>query len=285
MGGLFGSQKVETTNKTILAPEQKELLATAMPWYREFAEQGVKLPEGSGIVPMNDTQREALSGVESAARGGQTQLAQGGLDYTNFLLSGQALDPNTNPGLRGAISAAQRPLYEQLNEQILPNIRGEAVGSGNYGSSRQGIAEGLAAGRTQAAAGDAASNIAFQGYNTGLEATNRALALLPQTMQAQIAPMMTLGSVGDVRQQFEQMMLDETRNRFMQEQLLPVNIGHEILGAVGAIPTAGSSASTIGPGTNPLSAILGLGGLLLGGPFGGLAGGATGGLGGLLGIL
>lgn len=61
---------------------------------------------------------------------------------------------------------------QQLNEQILPGVRSQAVASGGYGGSRQGIAEGLAMGRSQEALQGNLANL----YNSDYQADrNRAL--------------------------------------------------------------------------------------------------------------
>ena len=281
MSGLFGggTQKTETTVK--LSPEQKALLGLAMPYATEFAKSGIQLPEGSGIVGFNPTQ-QASQGMALAAAGNQAKLAGGGGGFSDWLFSGDVLNPETNPGLRSAIEAGTRPIFEGLTEQALPAIRGEAISTGNFGSSRQGIAEGLASREASRAAGDVAGGIAYQGYQSGLDAMIKNLGLLPQTMSAQTGPAATVGAVGDVQQQLAQMLLSEARDRSMQEQLLPLNIGKELVGMVSGLPGATTASSTQMPSTNPLSALLGIASLgagLFGGgglfPIGSLFGAPT----------
>lgn len=61
---------------------------------------------------------------------------------------------------------------QALNEQALPGIRSQAVASGGYGGSRQGIAEGLAIGRSNEALQGTLANL----YNTDYQADrNRAM--------------------------------------------------------------------------------------------------------------
>lgn len=79
----------------------------------------------------------------------QARASQGVLDPTNSLqklLSGQIDNPylqslqqaNNNTALRGYNDA-----MDSMAQNVLPQIRSGAVGAGQYGSSRQGIAEGL----------------------------------------------------------------------------------------------------------------------------------------------
>ncbi len=72
--------------------------------------------------------------------------SQGALDPTQSLqglLSGNV----TNPYLQQQADAMTANMTRNLNENVMPGIRSEALASGQYGGSRQGIAEGLAASR------------------------------------------------------------------------------------------------------------------------------------------
>jgi hypothetical protein len=77
------------------------------------------------------------------------------------MLTGQVDTSSLNPVVQNAF----RRMGESFNEQALPNIRGAAVASGQYGSSRQGIAEGLAARDLANSMGDLSSNLYNQAYN------------------------------------------------------------------------------------------------------------------------
>lgn len=76
----------------------------------------------------------------------QARQGQGPLDPTNAMsrmLSGRP----DNPYLRQQANAITGQLTRNLQENVMPGIRSESVLSGQYGGSRQGIAEGLAASR------------------------------------------------------------------------------------------------------------------------------------------
>jgi hypothetical protein len=71
---------------------------------------------------------------------------QGALDPTKSLsnlLTGNV----TNPYLQQQANAMTSNLTRNLNENVMPGIRSEALASGQYGGTRQGLAEGLAASR------------------------------------------------------------------------------------------------------------------------------------------
>jgi len=74
------------------------------------------------------------------------RAAQGRLDPTDALLRTLTGRPD-NPYLDKQASAITANLTRNLNENVMPGLRSEALLSGQYGGSRQGIAEGLAASR------------------------------------------------------------------------------------------------------------------------------------------
>lgn len=112
------------------------------------------------------------------AGGGASQQGLGQIlgNYTNsqgsrdFLQSGALLDPRTNPVLKAQISGAIRPVTENLQNNILPGIKSDFTGGNAFGSSRQGIAEGLAIKGANDTAGDIAANLQANNFNQGLGA-------------------------------------------------------------------------------------------------------------------
>lgn len=86
--------------------------------------------------------------------------------YQNMIYGNSAENPYLTSALnassdqsRQAFNTLQGDIAHNLKESILPGIRGNAIASGQYGGSRQGIAEGLALGRANRQAQDAAQQI------------------------------------------------------------------------------------------------------------------------------
>lgn len=264
---IFGSGNSNQKSTTTFQPskQQSQVMNMAMPYLTDFAQQGVKLPTATGIADFNPTQLAAQQQALGAA-GQQSSLAGQGAGFSDWLFSGAALDPNSNPQLRATIDAATRPIFEGLTEQVLPQLRGEARSTGNFGSSKQGIAEGLASRGASNAAGDTASRIAYQGYQSGLDAMMRNLGLLPQTLGSMTAGAATTGAVGDAQQGLTQGRLTEEQDRYMQQQLMPLSIGQELLSALGAIPGGSTTTKAQVPTASPFSQLLG-GAATIGGMF------------------
>ena len=69
-----------------------------------------------------------------------------------------------SPYLAQQAGAISQNATRALNEQMLPGVRSEAIAAGGFGGSRQGIAEGLAMGRTADAISGAVGNLYAQDY-------------------------------------------------------------------------------------------------------------------------
>lgn len=306
-----------TTTQTVqeLSPEQQELLNLVIPAARDISENTPQLfPEsqiagfnplqvagqeaavsaaGSQIAPLAET---AISGTQAlqgfglpVGIGGATsaigELGDAG-GFSNFLLSGQALSPETNPFLAATAEAAIRPLEQSLLQNILPNIRGGAIDAGQFGGSRQGIAEGLAIQEFLGQAGDVSSRIFSQGYTDALSAGTtalgttqglgvagfesllgegtRSLFAAPDLADLALQPANILGGVGFQQQQLEQQQLTEEAQRFITEQIMPFLVAQDVAQLAFGIPGGSVTSTSQGPGLDPLQALLGFGGLALG---------------------
>lgn len=77
-----------------------------------------------------------------------------------------------NPYLKQYGDALTQQSVQNFNQGVMPQIRAGAQAAGQYGSSRQGIAEGVAAGNASTGLGANLAQLYSQGYNTD---TNSAL--------------------------------------------------------------------------------------------------------------
>jgi hypothetical protein len=249
--GKPSGQPTQTT--TAINPQSDELIGLGLPFARQFAASPPTLPNTplvAGFDPLQTQGQESVLG----ATGAQQTLANTGADLAQFL-SGDVLYPQTNPALGATIEAATRPITTNLLEQALPAVRSGAAAAGQFGSSRQGIAEGQAIRGAQQAIGDTSAKIATAGYQSGLDALLKNLSLLPQTTALQTTPGITTSGVGDVRQQQTQAELGEAATRQQFEQLLPLIMAQNLIGLGSSIPTQ-STANT--PTASPLTQGIGL---------------------------
>lgn len=285
MGGSPAPQT--TTTQQVLSPEQRQLMQLAMPGVTEFAS---KVPQryqgGSTIAGFDQAQLQGQEGALGSA-GVQTDLARSGAGTTQSWLSPEALDVNNNPAVQGMLNKNRMETTRALTESALPAIRDSAERSGNFGSSRQGIAEGLASGRASDALANANASTLNNAYNTNVESQLKALGLLPQTTATQTQGNLTTSAVGDTRQALSQARLSEDVGNFNYDQLAPFLQSKEIMSLLTGLP-GGSTVSTAStPQKNPLTGALGgaATGASLGSAFGPIGTGVGGGLGALLSFL
>jgi hypothetical protein len=155
---LFG----QGSNAAQITPEQLQAYGGAQSLYdlsgqvaNTFGQAGAQLTPGLG---------------QAANYYGNT--VANGVGYQNPFANG--IDMNlvnqvaNNPTVDGMVQASLRDPYRQLTEQTMPGIASSAVGSGNTGSSRRGIAEGIAQRGYGDRAADISSQIRFDAYNQGL---------------------------------------------------------------------------------------------------------------------
>lgn len=258
------TQPTQTTTQ-VLSPEQQQLMQLAMPGVKSFAATVPERYQGSQVAPFNANQTTGQGQVlDSASTIGS--LASSGADANKFYTSGSIWDPTANPNLQGAVDAAVRPINQQLTQTTLPAIRNEAVTTGNFGGSRQGIAEGLATQGASQAAGDTAAKVVQSQYATNVDAQLKAMGLLPTVQGAQTTQGTTTSGVGDVQQAMSQALLNQDVNAFNYDQMAPFLQSKEILSLLQGLP-GGSTVSTGNtPTVNP--ALQALGGAAAGASLG-----------------
>lgn len=104
-----------------------------------------------------------------------------GTDPTSMAYQGalqsqlNAPDLSQNPYFAPALQAAFQPVVQDFMTQILPGIRGQAVTTNNVGSSRQGIAEGMATDALSRNLLNAGAQAAYQFNQAGMGTQGQAL--------------------------------------------------------------------------------------------------------------
>ena len=105
------------------------------------------------------------------------------------------LQPQQNPFLQGQIEQGQELINRNLTENILPSIGQSAGQFGQRGSSRQGVAEGIAARSAIEQSSDFAENLLFADYNRQQTQALQALSMAPQLAGLQFAPLSNLAQI------------------------------------------------------------------------------------------
>lgn len=133
---------------------------------------------GAGQSIMDTGYGAANAALGQLAGQGGT-FAQGGYGTAQNAMNQltAAGDPANNPFFQQAVQSAIRPVTEQFREQVLPGIGHGAQSAGQFGSSRQGIAEGIASRGYMDTVGDITANMGNAAYAQGLGALSNAGSL------------------------------------------------------------------------------------------------------------
>lgn len=315
----LGGGTSTTTTTQELSPEQRQLIEPVIPIAKNYLANPPKQYSGSSISPFDPLQTQAqqmtvnaansmlpvtsqipnqLQGLIGGSIGTAQQSAVQGQQGQNqlqsilqgpgmqFLTSGAALDPNSNPALQRAIQGATQPIVQNFQNSVLPSITQGAIASGGFGGTRQGIAEGLAAQQEQSTIGNVAAQMMNQNYQTGLnamqgslgqlingqlggqQAQQQALAgtqagigqassLLSNTgniLQQTTVPAQALAAVGGQNQAMSQAQLSEQVQKFINAQLIPFAAAQDVAAMAFGMPGGTTKSVSDAPG-NPMAGI------------------------------
>jgi hypothetical protein len=178
---------------------------------------------------------DAVAGYQGGAMQGMDRLSQ--------------FSQQQNPYLQNQINQFGNDLGRQFTEQIIPGIRGGATVAGQRGSSRQGIAEGLAAQGVQQQFARGVTDMRMQGYGQQQAAAGQLASLGQQGY----------GTAAGLRNQNIGMRADNNAQYYTNQQALglrPFQIGQSIVGAPSVlqnsmgIQTERSRSTSSGRGTS-----------------------------------
>jgi hypothetical protein len=239
-------------------PYRKFTMEEAQRIYNNNAEQmSTGGYPGSKPVGQSDATLAAQQMAIQNAYGAQNQVS-GMQNAVNWGLT-QAQDPANNPYLQNAITAAVRPITESYTDSggVMSQIRDGAGMAGQYGSSRQGIAEGLAAGRYADAVGDTSAKLSYDAYEKGLDTFAKTLAFAPEAMNAGMTPSTWLSGVGAQQENYQQELENyqaASREWGLNAPWLPVqNLAQIVLG----LNPTGTTTTTSGGNRTSLGQVAG----------------------------
>jgi hypothetical protein len=270
-----GGQKQEQNSEQDSTPYQTSqfdtLLKGANAWLSKggFQKQYGGSAGFDSVANMNQTQLDALSG--SAATGNQLQgmLGTQGMSSLGDYLG--AYDPNKT-GLTGAINASNEAMNWDYGTQVAPQIRQGATDAGQFGSTRHGVAEGIAQSRLSQQKMNAANTMAYQdqqAYNQNRLGVLGNLSSIASGLNA--GNTMALGA-GSAQQQQAQNEINGQLEKWAYENNVSLNdlTAYKALisGDMGG-SSKGSSQGTGAGGSGGMGALASFGGSALGSYMGG----------------
>lgn len=266
-GSGGGEQKTESENNQ--TPYQQgqfdTLLQGANKWLstggfdRNYG--GVK--DFDSVADQNANQNAAQAGSVNTGNNLQGILnGQGASSLQDYL---GAYDPNKT-GLNGAINASNNALDWNYNTQVNPQIRQGATDAGQFGSTRHGVAEGIAQAQLSQQKTNAASTMAFQDQQQYNQNRLGALNNMTNIANGLNAGNNLVGSAGDAQQKQEQNEINGQLEAWAYKNNVSLNdlTAYKALisGNMGGSATASGTSS--GGGSGGLGALASIGGSALG---------------------
>lgn len=287
MGGKGGNDNNKTTQTVTNDPwsgVQPFLLSGYKDLSTNYKRGAPAYYPGQTVAPMSGYTSGALDAMAQRGAAGSplTQAAQQSAQNT---LSGQFLDPASNPHLRGAMDAATRPLIDNYMKNIAPGLDSTFSAAGRYGSNsmidaRQGAAEDLTRG-----IGDITSNMAYQNYGDERQRQIQAGLYANDLANQDYQDINNMGLAGQGFDQFNQALIDADVDKYNYGANKDFNWIAQNLGLLQG--QGGGSQTTVNKGAstkpNPFTSTLG--GAASGFGIGGLPGALVGGGLGLLGSI
>ena len=283
-----------TTTQQTFSPEEMDARN------KLFAEGANAYDQQKAVLANTSNPAAAPVGPSAATLHAQNMLqqyangAQGSVNdlnsAVNYGLNG-AMDVNNNTHLQGAIDAATRAIGRNYTDPngVLANIRSSAISNGSYGGTRQGLGEGVAAGRYATEIGDVANTMASAAYDKGQDTFARTLGLAPGALTAGMIPAQALSSVGAQQESYAQMLEDYNAAGRVYELNKPFAAVANYANLINGIQAPGTSATNSVSGNGAAGSAMGmigggLSGAMMGarlGPIGMAVGGGLGVLSGL----
>lgn len=277
----------ETTVK--LSPQQQQIMDLAFPKAQQYAATDLQQYSGSGIAPLSANETQAQQTYLTQAAPAAADLAASSAAANKTLLDpSKMLDVNNNPYLQNAMQANADIATRALTEQALPQVATGATQAGGMysgGSSREGIAQGLAIGRTEKGISEANAGLLNDAYKTGVGAMTNAVQNTGAVQSQQLTAPDIQATVGAQQRAVEQAVLDEQIKKFYTQQSLPFTQAQELMSLINGMPGATTSSTSTGavPQTSMVSA--GLGGAATGASIGSIVPGVGTGVGALAGLI
>lgn len=198
---------------------------------------------GQTYVPASDATTQAIQDTINRASTGSPLQSAGNTQQLNTI-QGNYLDPTNNPGFQGAMDAAIRPVTQNFQNTVLPNISSMFSSAGRYGSGAQTDALGNASDAYLRNVGDIGSNMAYQNYANERGIQNQAAQYSPTMAAADYNDPAQLLQAGQQQEAYSSLPLQENIARYNYEQNLPAAKLGQYAGLVQGQNTGGISNAT-----------------------------------------
>lgn len=259
MSGLFPGQK-SSTSTTTPSPQAQQIFGQAQ---AAGAQVPLNLPEGQRLTgaPANQLQFGGLDLQRQA-------IGTLGPDFGQNIigLGNRLANPDLNPLLPGAISAATRPVFGAANLANQELLRGAEQFGASGGSAVRGAQAQVAQGAQQQVS-DIATQLAFATQESSLNRSLQAGNVIQQGVGLTQLPGSLLSNVGGQLRGLESIESNENLAQFREEQSAPFAALRQIVQALQGFNFGGQTQNVqpLDKNVQLLQFLLGAGALGLGG--------------------
>lgn len=296
MGG--GGQKYQqappttTTQKSEPWEALQPFLKDALQRAQTAANQTTTTPfQGPQTAAVTDAQRQAnQQRIDFANTGGTAAAGQGAIKLAQDTLAGAYLNPESNPYFKQGLQSTIRPMVENLQQKVLPQLTADAWNAGAYGGDRYNIEQGRRISETERNIADTSAKAYSDMYNQERQRQMQAPAMAQAGTSLSLMPSDIMSAAGAEQRGWSQEGINEEMNKYQQALAAPWQAVNPYAALLQGLPfgQSGTQATTGQPGiwTNQPST----GASMLSGAMGGASMGASFGLpgaigGGILGLL
>lgn len=172
--------------------------------------------KGDFIAPQSDWSKQALNMGAGVATGWQNAGA-GVKSEAQKVLSGLYLDPSQNTALQGAIRAAQRPVVDTFNRQVLPGMQSQAIAAGAYGGDANAINTALSGSELSKNLANTSAAMTYQNYADERARMDRAGSQLQQAQALDLFAPQTLAAMGQASEGYSQQAIQNAQQKQFAE--------------------------------------------------------------------
>jgi hypothetical protein len=243
MSGGGSANYSRSDSETTIDPIQKEFLRSG--WKlarRQVLNQPLEYYGGQTVADQDPATLEAYdAALERARMGNATVGAAEG--YTQDVLGGRYLSPESNPYLRGTYDLASRAVTENYRDAVLPLLESRFAGAGQTRSAGYMGARSRADQALGRSLGDLATNIYGGAYDAERGRQESARSASQMFADEDFRNINAINDVGARRTQYQQSLLDDLLARFNFRRDEPfLRIGR-YTGLIGSPTTVSDSSS------------------------------------------
>jgi len=197
MGSASGSESKQQGSSIATGSSNSGNMASGQSWGDSG---GMSLGQSTGTQDIWGAQQPALSQLYAQAQqlmGGQGAMGQGAAGVAGQARNAWAdqLTPGGNPYFERSVQGAINSATTGFNQNVLPQLDARGVATRQYGSERDNLARGQAAGDFGASLANQVGGMYAQQYQGDRALAGQALGMAPQMQAMQTAPLTTAAGI------------------------------------------------------------------------------------------